>query len=94
VSKKQYDLTDPISLPLELKAWIIAYVTQELQLQRVPGYKPVFTAPGVIFQSGTGSPESVLAAPVGSLYTRVNGGANTTLYVKESGSGTTGWIAK
>jgi len=44
--------------------------------------------------SGNGSPEGVLAAPVGSLYTRLDGGANTTLYVKESGVGNTGWVAK
>ena len=31
-----------------------------------------------------------LAASVGSLYQRLDGGANTTLYVKESG----GWTAK
>ena len=31
-----------------------------------------------------------LAASVGSLYQRLDGGANTTLYVKESG----GWVAK
>jgi hypothetical protein len=46
------------------------------------------------FTSGTGSPESVKTAPVGSLYTRTDGGASTTLYVKESGAGNTGWIAK
>ena len=44
--------------------------------------------------SGTGSPEGVVTAPVGSLYTRTDGGANTTLYVKESGTGNTGWAAK
>ena len=44
--------------------------------------------------SGTGSPESAKTAPVGSLYTRTDGGASTTLYVKESGAGNTGWIAK
>lgn len=44
--------------------------------------------------SGTGSPESVIAAGVGSLYMRTDGGAGTSLYVKESGSGTTGWVAK
>lgn len=43
---------------------------------------------------GAGSPEGSRAAPVGSLYLRTNGGANTTLYVKESGSGNTGWVAK
>lgn len=44
--------------------------------------------------SGTGTPEGSVTAPVGSLYTRTDGGAGTTLYVKESGSGNTGWVAK
>lgn len=44
--------------------------------------------------SGSGSPEGSVTAPVGSTYHRTDGGANTTLYVKESGSGNTGWIAK
>jgi hypothetical protein len=44
--------------------------------------------------SGTGSPQGVVEAPVGSLYLRQDGGANTTLYVKESGTGNTGWVAK
>lgn len=43
--------------------------------------------------SGTGSPEGVKTAIVGSRYTRTDGGAGTTLYVKESGSGNTGWVA-
>jgi len=43
---------------------------------------------------GTGSPETVVSAPVGSLYLRLDGGAATTLYVKESGSAKTGWVAK
>jgi len=48
----------------------------------------------VRFLTGSGSPEGVNAAPVGSLYTRTDGGAGTTLYVKESGTGNTGWVAK
>jgi hypothetical protein len=44
--------------------------------------------------SGTGAPESVVTAGVGSLFLRQDGGANTTLYVKESGTGNTGWVAK
>lgn len=47
-----------------------------------------------IWTSGSGSPESAVTAPVGSLYTRTDGGASTTLYVKESGTGNTGWVAK
>jgi hypothetical protein len=44
--------------------------------------------------SGPGSPEGFVTAVVGSLYMRTNGGAGTTLYVKESGTGNTGWVAK
>lgn len=43
---------------------------------------------------GSGSPEGVVAANVGSLYLRTDGGTGTTLYVKESGTGKTGWVAK
>lgn len=42
---------------------------------------------------GTGSPEGVHTADVGSLFIRSDGGATSTLYVKESGAGNTGWVA-
>lgn len=45
-------------------------------------------------RSGTGSPEGAVTAKVGSIFLRTDGGANTTLYVKESGTGNTGWAAK
>lgn len=48
----------------------------------------------VLWRVGTGTPEGAVTAPVGSLFTRTDGGANTTLYVKESGAGNTGWVAK
>lgn len=47
---------------------------------------------GPLITIGTGAP--AVAAPVGSLYLRTDGGASTTLYVKESGTGTAGWVAK
>lgn len=43
---------------------------------------------------GSGSPESVVTASAGSVYFNSSGGAGTTMYVKESGAGNTGWIAK
>jgi hypothetical protein len=49
---------------------------------------------GITWTSGAGSPEGVVTAPVGSLYSRSDGGLLTSLYVKESGSGNTGWIGK
>ncbi len=54
-------------------------------------------APGGAFlieMSGSGSPEGVVAAPIGSRYWRTDGSTSTTLYVKTSGSGNTGWTAK
>jgi len=47
-----------------------------------------------VIQWGTGSPEGVVIANVGSLFLRTDGGASTTLYVKQSGTGNTGWVAK
>ncbi len=45
--------------------------------------------------SGTGDPNGVLVADVGALFLRTDGGASTTLWVKESGSGlSSGWVAK
>lgn len=49
---------------------------------------------GVEFWAGTGTPESVVTAPVGSLYFRRDGATTTGVYVKETGSGNTGWITK
>jgi hypothetical protein len=49
---------------------------------------------GNTITSGTGSPEGVLVAPIGSLFLRTDGSTSTTLYVKTSGTGNTGWTAK
>jgi len=43
---------------------------------------------------GSGTPEGVVTGAVGSLFLRRDGGAGTTMYVKESGSGNTGWVGK
>lgn len=42
----------------------------------------------------SGSPEGTVTAVPGNLCVDTTGGAGTTLYVKESGTGNTGWIAK
>lgn len=43
---------------------------------------------------GSGTPEGSVTAPVGAVYHRTDGGAGTSFYVKESGTGNTGWVAK
>jgi hypothetical protein len=42
---------------------------------------------------GSGSPEGVATANVGSVYFRTDGASGTTLYTKESGTGNAGWAA-
>lgn len=43
--------------------------------------------------SGSSTPESAVTAGIGSLFLQSDGGAGTSLWVKESGTGNTGWIA-
>jgi hypothetical protein len=57
------------------------------------GTSPSGTDYGV--QRGSGSPEGVVYGSVGNIYMRSDGGAGTSLYVKERGDDTnTGWVAK
>ncbi|MDP1513072.1 pyocin knob domain-containing protein [Paenibacillus sp. CMAA1739] len=54
----------------------------------------VYTKDLVGLYRGLGSPEGSLSASVGALYRRLDGAANVTLYIKESGGGgNTGWRA-
>ncbi len=69
---------------------------------------PVFSAPnrtqdvptaalirGRLTHFGDYAPETVVAAPIGSVFYDQGGGASITSFVKESGAGTnTGWVAK
>lgn len=48
---------------------------------------------GLKIISGSGTPESNVTADVGSIYLRKDGGTNTSVYRKESGTGNTGWVA-
>jgi hypothetical protein len=44
-----------------------------------------------LFTFGTGTPEAAVAAPIGSLFLRDDGGPGTAAYMKLSGAGNTGW---
>lgn len=49
----------------------------------------------LVFDSfGSTSPEGSVTASPGSTYRRTSGGSLTSFYVKESGTGNTGWVAK
>jgi len=47
----------------------------------------------IYIKYGSGSPESSVTANIGSLYMRTDGSSGTSLYIKESGTGNTGWVA-
>lgn len=79
----------PIYLGSANFPWRRAYLTEDIRF----GYGPSSGAGVVFIKYGTGSPENAVTANVGSLYLRRDGGTNTTLYVKESGTGNTGWAA-
>lgn len=58
------------------------------------GAKPAIKVGTVSLWHGTGSPEAAVTGSPGDIFMRTDGGAGTTWYVKESGSGTnTGWKA-
>jgi hypothetical protein len=48
---------------------------------------------GPIWTSGKNDPNGVVSAPPGSLYSNTSG-SGPTLYVKENGTGKTGWVGK
>lgn len=51
------------------------------------------TSNGILIGGGNSSPEGVITAPQGSLWLRNDGGLGTSIYVKEGGTGNTGWSA-
>lgn len=56
---------------------------------------PALKSGGAKWTAGNGSPNGVVTGSVGDLYSRLDGGALASFYVKESGAATnTGWVAK
>ena len=64
-----------------------------LKWKSVTAIKHMFTGSVGAFY-GSGSPEGVVSAGIGSTYHCTDGAAGQCFYVKESGTGNTGWIAK
>ena len=58
------------------------------------GYCYTSISTSVSQSAGAGSPEGVVTRGVGATWCRTDGGAGTTFYVKESGTGNTGWVGK
>jgi hypothetical protein len=84
-------LSDPTEVPLT--EFPVDWFVMSRTHTQVP-YAGIKMGGGPSIIQGFGSPETVESAPVGSIFLNRNGGANTTLWVKESGVGNTGWVAK
>jgi pectate lyase-like protein len=57
------------------------------------GLNATTNAIGHTYRSGNGTPEGAVTARPGSLFSRRNGGQDSSWYWKETGNGATGWIA-
>ena len=77
----------PASAPPEIRQFL-----EQLRGFLTLKFQQLDEADALFFQ-GTGTPEGTVAAPVGAVYLRTDGGASTTMYLKESGTAKTGWRA-
>ena len=77
-----------------LKEDMETFVNREL-IPVVEGLRLIVAQLLTRYLEGTGSPEGVVTASRGAIYQRQDGGAFSSLYVKESGDNTnTGGVAK
>jgi hypothetical protein len=97
-----YEIVMPVYLGAAQYPWRQAYLGGEdvssggtgVQRRAIRfGYGPTSGANVIGVYFGTGSPESVVTANIGSVYHRTDGASGTTLYIKESGTSNTGWTA-
>lgn len=76
--------TDSTALTLPTSGTVASFVSNRMAIGST----------AVIITAGNGSPEGAVAAPVGSIYLRLNGSTSTTLYVKTLGDDLNGWTPK
>lgn len=72
----------------------VFYVTTDGDVQAAGRVFIGAGSPRPFIASGSGTPEGVLSAPSGSLFLRSDGEHGTRLYVKQTGTGNTGWLAQ
>lgn len=85
------------SYDVYVDAMLAGVLTERLRILKGGGIR-VSRADGQVgaaILSGLGSPNGAVVGDLGWIYQRMDGGAGTCLYVKESGAGTnTGWVGK
>lgn len=90
-------MVDPINRKLSSKPVDEGYLLDFVNKELTPVVERLRLALSALLgtvKSGEGDPEGVVTAEVGSIYQRTDGGAGSSLYVKESGSGPAGWVPK
>ena len=88
-TSSSYIIFMPVYLGSADFPWRRLYITSDIRFG-----KGLSAGTDVIWiKFGTATPEGAITANIGSLYMRTDGGTSTTLYVKESGTGNTGWTA-
>ena len=80
------------TIPENLREWGRWFAAQDLHVNDDSSFTGNLT--GLNVKRGTGSPENNVTGNVSDIYQRTDGGTSTSMYVKESGTGKTGWIAK
>lgn len=83
-----YTVRAPMMLGTAALPWQRLYVGEDIRL----GYGTSGGSEVRYIKWGSGSPEGVVPANVGSVYLDFSGSSGATLYTKLSGSGTTGWF--
>jgi hypothetical protein len=95
--------TQSISISDSFDAFIVTPVWTDLSNKTSVAVTMTFAGPGqtqtavqpMLPLSGVGSPQNVVAAPLGSIFMSTSGGSSQTIWIKESGgNGNTGWVAK
>jgi hypothetical protein len=80
-------------LPI-VAALVLAATVQPAHAQTTTGrFGRILLNSACVMRTGSGTPEGAVTGNVCDLYLRTNGGSGSTLYIKESGSGNTGWTA-
>ena len=76
---------------VEMMERFLSFDTNTLTVHGSVAIKGILNLQGATISTGLGSPEGVVTATVGSLFLSRNGSTSNTLYVKEGGSGSSGW---
>jgi len=85
-----YVISRPVYLGSAGFPWKRLYLTDDIRF----GTGASGGSDVIFIKYGADTPEASVTANIGSLYLRTNGSTGTTLYIKESGTGNTGWVAQ